>query len=248
LAALRFAGQLVCYSSAGGAGEQGAQMSTDQTLAEQIAHQLRRDILRGKLAPGDSIKERDNAAEMGVSRTPMREAIRILAQEGLVILRPARSPIVANPSLKEVMDWIDVLRVLELRSGQLACVHASDEELAKIAAIQGELEAKHQELDTVDLFEIDMQFHIEIAKASGNVALAETHNAFLARLWRARYLSAMKRRSRDRVLRQHNAILQALMARDEAAVTEEMASHLEYLITDIRDHFEKEEAKAQLGG
>ncbi|MEQ9673915.1 MAG: winged helix-turn-helix domain-containing protein, partial [Roseovarius indicus] len=64
-------------------------------LAEQIANQLRRDILRGKLAPGASIKERDNAAEMGVSRTPMREAIRILAQDGLVILRPARSPIVA---------------------------------------------------------------------------------------------------------------------------------------------------------
>ena len=68
----------------------------DLTLPEQIAQSLRRDILRGRLSPGDSIKERDNAAERGVSRTPRREAIRILAQEGLVILRPSRSPIVTR--------------------------------------------------------------------------------------------------------------------------------------------------------
>jgi len=61
----------------------------DQTLPEKLANQLRRDILRGRLVPGDSLKERDQAAELGVSRTPMREAIRIVAREGLITLRPA---------------------------------------------------------------------------------------------------------------------------------------------------------------
>ncbi|MDZ4134172.1 MAG: GntR family transcriptional regulator, partial [Paracoccaceae bacterium] len=84
----------------------------EHSLAEQIASSLRRDILLGKLAPGALIKERDSSADRGVSRTPLREAIRILASEGLVVLRPSRSPVVANPSLKEIIDDLVVMNTL----------------------------------------------------------------------------------------------------------------------------------------
>ena len=73
----------------------------EHSLPDQIADELRRDILRGRLVPGDAIKERDNATEMGVSRTPLREAVRILAKEGLVDLRPARSPIGVSVRITE---------------------------------------------------------------------------------------------------------------------------------------------------
>ncbi|MDN3722463.1 GntR family transcriptional regulator [Roseibium salinum] len=94
---------------------------SEPNLADEIAARLRRDILRGKLPPGSAIKERDNALELGVSRTPMREAIRILAKEGLVILRPSRSPVVARPSFKEISDQVAVLVALEKFSAELAC-------------------------------------------------------------------------------------------------------------------------------
>lgn len=95
------------------------------TLADHIAAQLRHSILRGTLPPGTLIKERDTAAEMHVSRTPMREAIRILAKEGLVLLRPARSPIVARLDAKAVADQAQVLIALEILSAQLASdIHA----------------------------------------------------------------------------------------------------------------------------
>ena len=102
----------------------------DQTLPEKIANQLRRDILRGKLVPGDPLKERDKAADLGVSRTPMREAIRIIAREGLITLRSSRSPIVAMPDVKAVTDDVEVLLSVEKLSGKLACERATDADLA----------------------------------------------------------------------------------------------------------------------
>ncbi|MEL7416108.1 MAG: GntR family transcriptional regulator, partial [Pseudomonadota bacterium] len=84
-----------------------------QTLPEQIADRLRRAILHGDLHPGATIPERETSTELGVSRTPLREALRILANEGLVSIRPARSPVVANPSLREIRDLFAVQAALE---------------------------------------------------------------------------------------------------------------------------------------
>lgn len=202
-------------------------------LPEQIANQLRRDILRGRLAPGSSIKERDSAAEMGVSRTPMREALRILAKEGLIELRPSRSPLVANPSIKEISDQVVVMIALEQLSAELACAHASDDDIARIGQICEVMAAEFDRMDPLEMFEIDMSFHTSVARASGNQALAEAHGAFLARLWRARYLSAVRRRNRERVVSQHRRIVEALGARDPGALREAIDRHLLNLAADI---------------
>ena len=213
---------------------------SDETLPEQIANRLRREILRGVLAPGTPVKERDHAAELGVSRTPMREAIRILAKEGLVLLRPARSPIVAQPSFEEVAQNIEVMTALELLSARLACERASDEEIEAIAALSDKMAKEWGSVDLLDIFENDMSFHRAIAEAAGNPVLAEMHRALVARLWRARYLSATRKNSRDRVLKQHKSIVDGLRARDVEAVTENLRSHLDHLVINVADYFESE--------
>lgn len=213
---------------------------TEPILAEQIAAQLRRDILRGKLAPGASVKERDNAAELGVSRTPMREAIRILATEGLVRLRPSRSPIVAQLDFKEVKDQTQVLVALEKLSAELACVHATKTDINAIAKILARMEKHFDTMDPLDMFEIDMSFHAAIARASHNDALAETHQSFMQRLWRARYLSAVQRRNRDRVVTQHGQIVDALRNRDAKAAVAAIDTHLRNMAEDIRAVIEAE--------
>ncbi|MCP1168783.1 GntR family transcriptional regulator [Limimaricola litoreus] len=222
---------------------------TASPLPEQIALRLRRDILRGTLAPGDPIKERDNALELGVSRTPLREAVRILAKEGLVQLRPARSPVVADPSLKEVRDAVAVLQALEILSGELACREASDAEIAEIRALSERHLALSETAEgegLIELFEIDMAFHTAIARASHNPALAETHAAYLARMWRQRYLSAVQRRARERVRTQHENIVAGLEARDPARVASEINAHLAALITNLTRLFEAREAGRDL--
>jgi GntR family transcriptional regulator, rspAB operon transcriptional repressor len=214
---------------------------SEPNLADEIATHLRRDILRGKLAPDSPIKERDNAAELGVSRTPMREAIRILAQEGLLILRPSRSPIVARPTFKELSDQIAVMLVLEKMCGELACVNATQADFAELQAINQRIGEVYDQADPLDLFEIDMSFHMAIAKAARNQALYDTHRAFLARLWRARFLAARQKRNRARVVGHHSAILEALMARDVVAVRAAIDQHLGQLTEDIRPVIEAEE-------
>ncbi|SMX51121.1 GntR family transcriptional regulator [Actibacterium lipolyticum] len=219
----------------------------EKNLAEQIAGQLRRDILRGKLPPGASIKERDNAAEMGVSRTPLREAIRILAKEGLVELRPARSPIVSMPSVKQISDEVEVLLSVEKLSGELACERATDAEIAAISAIVDEMSQDFETADPVDMFETDMKFHTAIAQAAHNQPLAEIHGTFLARLWRARFLAAVKRRNRERVIDHHGLIVDALKARDPHAIRVAIGIHLDRLAEDISHVIEQEIAAATNG-
>ena len=217
---------------------------SDPTLAEDIANRLRRDILRGRLAPGAPVKERDHAAALGVSRTPMREAIRILAQEGLLQLRPARSPVVADPTLKEVTDDLTVITALESLSGRLACAAASEAEIAGIADIHARLEAEFEHSDPLDTFEIDMSFHRALALASHNAALAGTHGEYLARLWRTRFLTARERRNRDRVVSQHAAILTALQARDPDRIAAEIEHHLSGFVETIELVFARRETGA----
>ena len=211
------------------------------TRAEQIANRLRRDILRGNLPPASAVKERDNATEMGVSRTPMREAIRILAQEGLVILRPSRSPIVANPSFREISDAVSVLLALEILSVELACKNATQADFAAIRAINDQMAETYDQADPLDLFEIDMSFHTAIARASHNQALAETHHDYLARLWRARFLAARQRRNRERVINHHTAIMDGIESRDPAAAKTALVIHLGQLSEDIRPFIDQQD-------
>lgn len=225
--------------------ENGMRFETGQrmqkpTLAEQIASRLRRDILLGKLEPGESVKERDNALELGVSRTPMREAIRLLANEGMVVLRPSRSPIVANPSYKEVSDNLHVIRALEVLSGELACASAKRSEIRTLRNLHERMIRISTSADSLDFFETDMKFHRAIVQASRNPALMETHQTYMSRLWRVRYLSARLRSDRARVLEQHGLIVQGLEERDIALVTREIASHIRHIDVNISGFFANE--------
>lgn len=203
------------------------------TLPEQIANHLRRDILRGKLPPGAPLKERDSAAEMGVSRTPMREAFRILAKERLIELRPSRSPVVAQPEPQEIADRVAVLLALEQLSAELACRFASQAEIDEVARISRFMADHFDTMDPLDMFEVDMSFHTAVVRASQNKVLAETHGTFLAQLWHARYLAAIQRRNRERVVMQHDRIVAALRARDPAATRAAIDHHLHRLAEDI---------------
>ena len=159
--------------------------------------------------------------------------MRILAKEGLVDLRPARSPIVSIPSIKQVSDEVEVLLAVEKLSGELACGRATDADIDEIEQIVEQMADLFDTADPLDLFEIDMSFHSAIARASHNAPLAEIHRTFLARLWRSRFLAAVKRRNRERVISHHRQIVAALRARDPQAIRAAIGVHLDKLGDDI---------------
>lgn len=204
-----------------------------KSLAEEAADALREFILLGKLKAGMPVRERDLADALGVSRTPLKEALRILEHEGLVVYGPTRRPHVADPSLEELAHNLAVLGALEALAGELACIHASDDEIAHAASLERKMGEAPLGTDPLEFFRWDMEFHQTIVAAARNPALLEAHNSFNARLWRARFISSKKRTGRNSTLGQHEDILAALRARDGAECARHLRRHLETAITNI---------------
>ena len=144
------------------------------TLPQKVAADLRAKILLGEFAPGSNIPERETAADLGVSRTPLREALRLLASEGLVQIRPARSPVVANPSAEELSQLFSVMRVLEALAGELACTAATETDIQTIRTAHHALEAAEPQRDIIAFFNADMAFHAAIVAAVGGDVAADT--------------------------------------------------------------------------
>ncbi len=196
------------------------------SLSEQIADELRKLVLIEKLAPGAAIPERETAAALGVSRTPLRESLRILAAEGLVDIEPNRPPRVANPTIAKLGDLLEVLGTLESLAGELACTHATDKAIEHISDIEASMRKKTENSELLTFFELDMQFHQSIVKASNNEPLISTHKSYNSQLWRARFISSRERVNRPETMRQHRAIIKALKKRDGAACSHALKQHL----------------------
>ncbi len=208
-------------------------MRPRRTLAEEAADNLREFILLGKLAPGTAIPERDLAEALGVSRTPLREALRLLEIEGLVEYSATRRPRVADPSLHELTQYISVLGALEALAGETACREATMAEIADIVRLAARMAEGSDTLKPLDFFRLDMQFHAAIVEASRNEPLIETHRQYNARLWRARFLSSQQVDRRDNTLSQHAEITDALQKRDAKATRRALRDHLKSTIENI---------------
>lgn len=210
-----------------------AEIGPRKSLAEEAAETLREFILLGKLPPGQPVPERNLAEALSISRTPLKEALRILENEGLIVYGPTRRPRVADPSLGELAQNLAVLGALEALAGELACQNATEAEIANAAELENRMRTAPAGTDPLEFFRWDMAFHRTIVDAARNMPLAETHSAYNARLWRARFISSKTRTARDRTLGQHEDILSALLARDGEACARHLRRHLEVAIINI---------------
>ncbi|MEC8129350.1 MAG: GntR family transcriptional regulator [Pseudomonadota bacterium] len=207
--------------------------SQRRSLSAETADKLRELILLEKLPPGMHIPERDLADVLGISRTPMREALRILESEGLVDHTPTRRSRVANPSPEELAQSMKVLGTLEALGGELACTHASESDIEAISALNSRMHEQSDMLSSIDFFKTDMDFHASIIAAGGNAALVDTHAKYNARLWRARFLSSRRKLGRATTLQQHQDITNAIRNRDAGVAADAMRAHIETAIENL---------------
>lgn len=201
-------------------------LTRSPNLAENMANTLREMILLEKLPPGALLPERDLAEALGVSRTPMREAIRLLANEGLVSYKASHRPYVADPSLEEINECLRVQGALEALAGEWACEMASDHEIKNITKTNALIKEASDGSEQLQAFRLDMQFHEAIVAASHNKALAETHAIYNARLWRVRFFSSQREEGREKTRTEHIEIIKALRSRDPQATAQALKSHL----------------------
>ncbi|MBI1244341.1 MAG: FCD domain-containing protein [Alphaproteobacteria bacterium] len=199
---------------------------TRTTLPQNAAERLRQMILEGELAPGERLNERALGERLGISRTPLREALRILASESLVRVEPNRGAIVAPIDRADIEATFEVLAALEGLAGELAATRISDAELAEIKALHFEMRAHHARGDRAAYFAANQSIHARIARAGGNDVLGETFERLNARVKRVRYAANLSRARWDKAVDEHDRIIAALEARNGPALRAILESHL----------------------
>jgi len=198
-----------------------------QVLHQEVATRLRQRIVEGQIAPGAKLNERELSELLQVSRTPLREAIKMLAAEGLVELLPNRGAVAASLSEQDVADTFEVIAGLEGQSGELAAQRITDAKLAEIRAMQFEMMAAFTRRDLSNYYRINALIHSAINAAAKNPVLSATYNQVNARLQALRYRSNQDGQKWDHAAREHEQMIEALAAHDAAAMREVLLSHLQ---------------------
>ncbi|NGM87606.1 GntR family transcriptional regulator [Parapusillimonas sp. SGNA-6] len=198
-----------------------------RTLPTAVADRLREMIIQGELAPGTRLNERALCDRLQVSRTPLREAFRLLAADGLVQLQPNRGAQVTALSEQDVIDSFELMGALEALSGQLACERISDREITEIRALTYEMRACHARQDLPAYYHVNRQIHDRINAASHNELLVQVYRSINLRLQNLRFRSNLNHDKWDKAMQEHGDMVDALAARDGARLAEIMRGHLQ---------------------
>jgi DNA-binding GntR family transcriptional regulator len=213
-----------------------------RTLHDEVLTRLRDMIIEGKFSPGQRINEGLVCRQLGVSRTPLREAIKTLMSEGLVDILPARGAIVAAFSERDLRDTLEMLKALEQFAGRAACERAPDEVLKAIEAIHLEMMSLYKERTRLEYFKLNQAIHTAIASASGNGALMRLHASLQARIKRFRFVGNTDPEKWAAAVAEHEQIIAALMARNAEALSEVLGRHLDNAFQRVRYLFDASSA------
>jgi DNA-binding GntR family transcriptional regulator len=198
-----------------------------RSLHDEVVTRVRDMIIEGALPPGSRVNETQLGQTLGVSRTPLREALKFLASEGLIELVAARGAIVRQFTPKDVRDMLDVLAVLEAFAARLACRVASDADIVEVRRIHDEMLGRYAERDRLAYFKLNQQIHSAFLRLSGNAALESAHAAIQSRLKRIRFIGNQEPEKWAEAMREHDQMIRALEARDGDALARVVNLHMD---------------------
>jgi DNA-binding GntR family transcriptional regulator len=197
-------------------------------LHEAVAERLRELIVEGVLAPGTHLNERVLCARLAVSRTPLREAFRTLAGEGIVELLPNRGAVVAALSREDVAHAFELMAALEALAGELAARRATATERAALRALHREMLAAHARRDLPAYYRLNSAIHRRLVACARNPMLADTYARLNARLQALRFRSNLNRDKWDAAVAEHTEMIEALEAADGARLAAVLREHLDH--------------------
>lgn len=196
-------------------------------LRDVVFHTLREAILRGDLRPGERLMELQLAAKLGVSRTPIREAIRMLEQEGLAVTMPRRGAEVARMTLKDMEDVLEIREALDELAVRIACARITEEQLEKLAEVKDRFESSTKTGDVKQIAEADVSFHDVIYEATGNPKLVTLLNNLREQVYRYRVEYIKNPKNYPVLIKEHEEILQGLKDREVDRAVSAMQEHVE---------------------
>lgn len=195
-------------------------------LREVVFNTLREAILKGDLEPGEALMEVKLANKLGVSRTPIREAIRKLELEGLVVMTPRRSAQVASITKEDLTDVLEVRRVLESLAIELCCKNRTVEDIVLLKENLNQFREYIRKNDLIQIAVTDVQFHEIIYKTTGNKRLNQILYNLREQMYRYRLECIKDRQTRNQLVMEHQEIIDAIEARDVERAKAAIALHI----------------------
>jgi DNA-binding GntR family transcriptional regulator len=195
-------------------------------LHEQVVQRLRQMLVEGRIAPGAKLNERELSEQLNVSRTPLREAIKMLAAEGLVELLTNRGAVAVSLTQEDILHTFEVMAGLEAQAGELAAERITGQELAEIQAMHFEMMAAYTRRDLSTYYTLNSRIHSAISTAARNPVLAQVYQQVNARLQALRFRSNQDGEKWKNAMQDHEKMIAALAAHDGAAMRAVLLSHL----------------------
>ena len=200
--------------------------ANSQNLPEAIFQKLRSLLVEGAIPPGSKLNERELAESLNVSRTPIREAIRRLAADGLVELITNRGAIAVQLSKTDVMHTFEVIAQLEAYSGELAAQNITDATLSELEALQYEMMASYARRDLSSYYKLNLRIHSLINQAANNPVLSQLFSQVNARIEALRFRSNKDGIKWEKAVQEHQEMIDALKAHDSARMRKVMIAHV----------------------
>ncbi|QIB32836.1 GntR family transcriptional regulator [Ancylobacter pratisalsi] len=199
-----------------------------RSLHDELAAQLRDMLVNGELKAGDKISEQGLCTRFGVSRTPLREALKVLANEGLLILSPNRGASVARVSPEEVDELFPIMGAMEALAGEAACANASDADIAEMQVMHDEMLAAYRASDAATYLRLNRQIHEAFFDLAGNHALTQFYQTLMVRIHAVRFFAQKSSARWREAVEDHEAMMAALKARDGVRLGTILKEHLRH--------------------
>lgn len=210
---------------------------TAASLHDTVLVQLRSMIFEGELQPEARIVERVLCEKLQVSRTPLREAFKVLASEGLVDLLPNCGARVSRLREQDIRDALEVMAAIEGLAGELAAARASDDAIAEVRALHYQMYAHYLRRELPEYFRFNQAIHRRIVEAAGNPLLAAQYDVLSLRVARARYVvNRLDHERWTQAMNEHDAILDCLVRRAGADLGGLLRRHLMNKLSSLLDH------------
>ncbi len=211
-------------------------------LHEEVVGRIRGMILAGELLGGQRVPEKRLCDQLAISRTPLREALKVLASENLLVLLPNRGARVAVLTTGDVDEMFPVMGALEGLAGELACRKISDIEIDEVRALHYQMAAHHKRRDLGEYFELNQRIHGKIFEAAGNETLGGLYAVLAARIRMARYQANLSHQRWNQAMAEHEKILEALSGRDGPRLARILRTHLENTCESVKEVIRASEA------
>lgn len=205
-------------------------------LRDVVFNTLRQAILTGELKPGERLMEIHLADRLGVSRTPIREAIRKLELEGLVVMIPRKGAQVAKITEKNLKDVLEVRRALDMLAVKLACQRMSEDDKIELKKACDEFAGVIQKSNTKDITEADVRFHDIILKSTNNDRLIQLVNNLAEQMYRYRLEYIKDSSYHNRLVQEHEAIYYAIINKEEEKAAQAVVVHIDNQEKTIIEH------------